>query len=83
MCGTGFAADEVDTIYGAVRNEGKGEGIADAKEPMYVGTWMEDEIYLLVGSPGVVVREPPPGSSRAASTGQLHVFNGDSRIWVW
>ena len=30
-----FAADEVDTIYCAVRNEGKGEGIADAKEPMY------------------------------------------------
>jgi hypothetical protein len=30
-----FAADEVDTIYCAVRNEGKDEGIADAKEPMY------------------------------------------------
>ena len=30
---------------------------------------MEDEIYLLVGSPGVVVREPPPGSSRAPPPG--------------
>ena len=30
-----FAADEIDGIYGAVRNEGKAEGVADAKEPMY------------------------------------------------
>jgi len=30
-----FAADEIDGIYGAVRNEGKAEGIADAKDPMY------------------------------------------------
>ena len=30
-----FAPDEIDGIYGAVRNEGKAEGIADAKEPMY------------------------------------------------
>ena len=30
-----FAADEVDTIYNSVRNEGKGEGIADAKDPMF------------------------------------------------
>ena len=30
-----FAADEVDTIYNSVRNEGKGEGIPDAKEPMF------------------------------------------------
>jgi dynein heavy chain, axonemal len=30
-----FAADEVDGIYGAVRNEGKAEGVVDAKDPMY------------------------------------------------
>ena len=30
-----FAADEIDGIYGAVRNEGKAKGVADAKEPMY------------------------------------------------
>ena len=30
-----FAADEVDTIYNGVRSEGKGEGIPDAKEPMF------------------------------------------------
>lgn len=29
-----FAADEIDGIYGAIRNEGKSEGVADAKEPM-------------------------------------------------
>ena len=30
-----FAADEIDTIYNGVRNEGKGEGIPDSKEPMF------------------------------------------------
>jgi len=30
-----FAADEIDTIYNGVRNEGKGEGVPDAKEPMF------------------------------------------------
>jgi len=30
-----FAADEIDTIYNGVRNEGKTEGITDAKEPMF------------------------------------------------
>jgi len=30
-----FAADEIDTIYNSVRNEGKGEGIADAKDAMF------------------------------------------------
>jgi dynein heavy chain len=30
-----FAADEIDTIYNGVRNEGKGEGIPDAKDPMF------------------------------------------------
>ena len=30
-----FTADEIDGIYGAVRNEGKAKGVADAKEPMY------------------------------------------------
>eukprot|EP00960_Hanusia_phi_P043076 755854-Hanusia_phi.AAC.6 len=30
-----FAADEVDTIYNTIRNEGKGEGVPDAKDPMF------------------------------------------------
>jgi len=30
-----FAPDEIDTIYNSVRNEGKGEGVPDAKDPMY------------------------------------------------
>jgi dynein heavy chain, axonemal len=30
-----FATDEIDTIYNSVRNEGKSEGIPDAKDPMF------------------------------------------------
>jgi len=30
-----FAPDEIDTIYNSVRNEGKGEGVPDAKDPMF------------------------------------------------
>ncbi|KAJ1493997.1 dynein heavy chain, P-loop D4 domain-containing protein, partial [Baffinella frigidus] len=30
-----FAPDEIDNIYNGVRNEGKGEGIADSKEAMF------------------------------------------------